>query len=221
MFRIKICGITSPEDAVQAVSYGADAIGLNFYEKSPRFLREEKAKQITDEVGESALQVGVFVNATSQGIQRVAREVGLNAIQLHGDEPPEFLAELTTRVVIRAHRMDHRGIAAIVDDLTACQATGRKPEAILVDAMTPGHFGGTGKTVDWDGLADYRERLGEVPLILAGGLTPENVGIAILAVRPSGVDVASGVECSAGVKDPVKMRSFIEKAKEAFDQISS
>src|SRR5690606_30125569 len=113
------------------------------------------------------------------------------------------------------------GVAAIADDLAACQAAGRLPDAVLVDAMSTGQYGGTGKTVPWAALADYRQRLqkrglGDVPLILAGGLTPENVAEAIRTVRPAGVDVASGVEKSPGVKDHDKVQRFVESAKEAF-----
>ncbi|MGI9430509.1 MAG: phosphoribosylanthranilate isomerase, partial [Bythopirellula sp.] len=114
-----------------------------------------------------------------------------------------------------------RGVAAIAEDLEACRSAGRVPQAVLVDAFTPGRYGGTGETVSWAGLVDYKKWLGDVPLILAGGLTPENVAEAIRTVRPYGVDTASGVESSPGVKDHQKMQSFISAAKSAFEQIDA
>lgn len=115
--------------------------------------------------------------------------------------------------------MDERGVAAIREDLEACKDAGRLPDAVLVDAYTPGRYGGTGETVSWAGLADYRNWLGDVPLILAGGLTPENVAEAIRIVQPHGVDVASGVEISPGVKCPEKMRLFVSRAQDAFAKL--
>jgi len=106
-------------------------------------------------------------------------------------------------------------------DLAACEAAGRLPDAVLVDALTPGRYGGTGETVSWAGLADYRKWLGEMPLILAGGLTPENVAEAIRTVQPYGVDVASGVESSPGVKDHGKVQAFVDAAKAAFNEIEA
>lgn len=220
MFRIKICGITSAEDARVAVEAGADAIGLNFYSKSPRFVEATAAMECM--AAAAAVQrVGVFVNAHADEIFQVCSHLDLTANQLHGDEPADFLAASGARPVIRARRMDDRGVAAIAEDLAACKAAGRLPDAVLVDAYTPGRYGGTGETVSWAGLADYRKWLGDVPLILAGGLTPENVAEAIRMVRPYGVDTASGVESSPGVKDHQKMQSFIRAAKAAFDEIET
>lgn len=164
------------------------------------------------------------MNATAPEIQQQIDNSQLDAIQLHGDEPPEFLSQLPKVPLIRARRIDDRGVAAIAEDLEACRAADRLPDAVLVDALTPGQYGGTGETLSWVGLADYRQHLqklglGEVPLILAGGLTPENVAEAIRIVRPAGVDVASGVEKSPGLKDHDKVRRFIDAAKTAFDSI--
>jgi phosphoribosylanthranilate isomerase len=215
VFRIKICGVRSREDATAAAEAGADGVGLNFYPQSPRFISRETAqKALTGQVGVEA--VGVFVNSLPETIQSIATAIGLTAIQLHGDEPPESLVALPGLPVILARRLDDRGVAAIAEDLEACRAAGRLPDAVLVDALTPGRFGGTGETASWAGLADYRQWLGEMPLILAGGLTPENVAEAIRIVRPFGVDVASGVESSPGVKDHDKIRRFVEAAREAF-----
>ncbi len=219
MFRIKICGITSPEDALSAVNLGADAIGLNFYEPSPRFVSLEMAAKIATEVVDSVRKIGVFVNADPSTIQTACDAARLDGVQLHGDELPEFAARPFGCSVIRVRRLDPQGIAAIKDDLSACQTAGRLPDAVLLDAMTAGQYGGTGETVSWPGLVDYQKWLGGVPLILAGGLTPENVAEAIRTVCPDGVDVASGVESSKGVKDISKVQAFITEAQAAFDEI--
>lgn len=219
MFRIKICGITKADDAHAAVDAGADAIGLNFYEKSKRCVSVFSAQAVSEAVPSEVTKVGVFVNETNPNIHARVSTFGLSAIQLHGDETPEFLSRLIDCTLIRARRMDERGVAGIAEDLEACGVAGRVPDALLVDAYSPGEYGGTGETVSWPGLADFRKWMGEVPLILAGGLTPENVAEAIRTVRPHGVDVASGVELSPGVKCPRKMRLFVDNAKSAFDSI--
>ncbi|MCA9231193.1 MAG: phosphoribosylanthranilate isomerase [Planctomycetales bacterium] len=216
MFRIKICGITSVEDARAAVDAGADALGLNFYEKSPRYVATEQARAIVAALDDLPLCVGVFVNSSREEIERIRREAGLRGVQLHGDEPAEFLVGLGACPIIRARRMDERGAKALAEDVVACQAAGRLPDAILVDAAAPGHYGGTGKTIAWSELFDSERWLAGRPLILAGGLNPHNVAEAIRVVRPNGVDVASGVESSPGVKDPEKMRLFVSAAKAAF-----
>ena len=123
--------------------------------------------------------------------------------------------------VVRARRMDDRGVAAIAADLQACRDAGWPPAAVLVDAMTPGRYGGTGETVSWVGLADHKRWLGDTPLILAGGLTPDNVAEAIRIVRPAAVDVASGVETSPGKKDPAKVRDFVANALGAFEALGA
>lgn len=219
MFRIKICGITRPSDAQLAFEAGADAIGLNLYHESPRFVSAPALLEIVEAVP-GVQRVGVFVNAHLDSIFATCTQLDLTATQLHGDEPAEFLATCNCdRPIIRARRIDERGVAAIAEDLQRCEAAGRLPDAVLVDAYTPGRYGGTGETVSWAGLADYRKWLGNIPLILAGGLTPENVAEAIRTVRPHGVDVASGVEISPGVKDAKKLRSFIETAKSALEAL--
>jgi phosphoribosylanthranilate isomerase len=227
MFKIKICGITNVEDAQVAVDAGADAIGMNFYERSSRCVRIEQAREVFWTFdSQLVFRIGVVVNMSPAQIQEIVLKSGIFQIQLHGDEspetvakigqikrPPNFVYELP---IIRARRMGADGPAAIAGDLAACLAAGALPSAILVDAMTPGRYGGTGETVSWMGLADYKRWLGDTPLILAGGLTPDNVAEAIRIVRPFGVDVASGVESSPGKKDPAKVRDFIVAAKAAF-----
>ena len=216
MFRIKICGITSVEDALEAKAAGADAIGLNFYEKSPRFVQPTLAAEIVSAVDPSDC-VGVFVNKAPASISYLASDVRFRWIQLHGDEPATDLAELQPPAkVIRARRLREGRTAEIAADLAACQQAGRLPVAVLIDAAVPGEYGGTGTIVAWEELADRTSWLGSLPLILAGGLTPDNVAEAIRTVQPDAVDVASGVESSPGVKDPAKVRSFVEAAAEAF-----
>ncbi len=219
MFRIKICGITSVEDALAAVDAGADAIGLNFYPPSSRFVSLDTVAEISAAVTDQAKKIGVFVNADLATIQQARDAAKLDGVQLHGDESPKFAAQAFGCSIIRARRIDQQGIAAIEDDLKACLAAGRIPDAVLVDATSPGQYGGTGKTLSWPELADHCNWLAGRSLILAGGLTPENVAEAIQTVRPFGVDVASGVESSPGVKDREKIRAFVEAAKTALDAI--
>jgi len=217
MFRIKICGLTTPDDAREAVAAGADAIGLNFFSGSPRFVTAEQAQEIGAVISAEVARVGVFVNSSPTEIDRIATIVGLDWIQLHGNETPEMVAELIdSRPIIRVHRQADRASTGIQEDLIACQRAGRSPAAVLVDAAAPGKYGGTGITVRWTELADHQSWLGETPLILAGGLTPENVAEAISTARPEAVDVASGVESSTGVKDVAKMRSFVQSARASF-----
>jgi len=221
MFRIKICGITNVDDVRAAIDAGADAIGLNFYEGSPRCVTEEQAREIIAAVRAETVYVGVFVDKPAAEVNRMAREVGLSWVQLHGHETPEALTAVSDDFnIIRVRRLEARGVAAISEDLAACRVAGRGPTAVLIDAASPGHYGGTGHTVSWAGLADYRQWLGSTELILAGGLTPENVGQAVRIVRPTAVDVASGVESEKGRKDPAKMHAFVEAARQAFMQYS-
>jgi phosphoribosylanthranilate isomerase len=223
VFDIKICGVTNIQDAQTAVKAGANAIGLNFYRESPRFIDTKTGSAIVNAVPADLLKVGVVVNEEIESLRDLIAElgtdspfVGLNAIQLHGDETPDYVAKVKTHFLIRARRFTDQGIAPIAADLASCQALQSLPDAVLIDAVTPGRYGGTGTTVSWSGLADYRRWLHNVPLILAGGLTPENVAEAIRIVRPHGVDVASGVESSPGKKDHAKVRDFVAAAREAF-----
>jgi phosphoribosylanthranilate isomerase len=222
MFRIKICGVTNVADALAAADAGADTIGLNFYPKSSRFIDASTATTILTLVPPDIGRVGVVVNEQTESLHRLMAELrqntspGLHALQLHGDEPPGLLPTLRAKYLIRARRFTDEGIGAIAADLEACDKCGRLPDAVLIDAATPGRYGGTGTTISWSGLADYVRWLHNVPLILAGGLTPDNVADAIRIVRPHGVDVASGVEASAGKKDHAKVRDFVSAARDAF-----
>ena len=218
VFRFKICGITSVNDALAAVEAGADAVGLNFYRGSSRCISIPEAKAIADALTYEVDRIGVFANASAEEIREICKATRLHLIQLHGDEPPEFLGELNKEFdIIRARRLDERGTQPIVEDIEACaELAGFGPDAILIDASLPGTYGGTGHKVDWQLLSNHGDWWRSWPLILAGGLTPDNVAEAIRIVRPQGVDVASGVESSPGKKDPVTMRDFVAAAREAF-----
>jgi phosphoribosylanthranilate isomerase len=219
-FKIKICGVTSIDDALAVADAGADAIGLNFYRGSKRFVNCTEAKRIGDAVASHTMRVGVFVNSSSDEIRDICQQVDLQSVQLHGDEPPEFLLLLDCDLpVIRARRIGARGSTGIRDDYDACRRAGRAPDAILLDAATDGQYGGTGVTADWQQLMQRGLIPVEVPLILAGGLSPDNVAEAIRLVRPQAVDVASGVESAPGKKDAVKIRDFVAAAKSAFESI--
>ena len=223
VFQIKICGITCPDDARAVVEAGADAIGLNFYAPSPRFVEMTVAREIVDSVSPDVdpslrgelKKVGLFVNADADTIRRTVEEVKLDVVQLHGDEPVELLVELEGLCIVRALRWKKGGLDSVVDYLGQCEQKGVKLAGLLVDAHSADAYGGTGKRLDWNQLAAARDRLGDVPLILAGGLTPENVAEAIRIVRPDGVDTASGVEISPGVKDHAALRAFVATARKA------
>jgi phosphoribosylanthranilate isomerase len=222
MFRIKICGITNLEDALSAADAGADTIGLNFYSKSPRFIDASTASTILQVSPPQLTRVGVCVNEEINKLNLLisklgkASPVGLHAIQLHGDEPPSYCAQVRSKYLIRARKLTEKGVSDIAADLEACDRLRRLPDAILIDSAVSGQYGGTGIKVSWTGLADYRRWLHNVPLILAGGLTPQNVADAIRIVRPHGVDVASGVESSPGKKDAKMVRDFVQASREAF-----
>jgi phosphoribosylanthranilate isomerase len=217
IFQIKICGITSIEDALVVARAGADSVGLNFWPQSRRFVSAETAREIVATLPGNVTKVGVFVNATAVDIAAIADAVGLDWIQLHGDEPPELLAKLPPRLpILRAFRCGAKGLAPLTQYLNASKVNGRAPDAVLVDADAAGDFGGTGRLADWARIAQDRSLLGGLPLILAGGLAPRNVAAAIAAVRPDWVDVASGVEVRPGVKDAVLVEQFIAAARAAF-----
>lgn len=221
MFRIKICGITNVDDALASTDAGADAIGINFYSGSKRCVNSRDARKISTALQDRCLKVGVFVDHAANDLNTLAEEVGLDAVQLHGDQLPQFLKFVRRQSpVIRVHRITDASLDQVVSDIAACELLGRVPNAVLIDAATSGEFGGTGRTLEWSTLAgDAAGLAATVPLILAGGLTPENVREAIRTVRPYGVDVASGVESSLGKKDPAKVREFIAEARRGFAEI--
>jgi phosphoribosylanthranilate isomerase len=226
MFRIKICGITNREDAISAIDAGADAIGLNFFSGSKRFVNFLAAKEIVGKLPGDCLKVGVFVNHPAEDLNSIAETVGIDAVQLHGDQPPAFLLDVDPRYpILRVYRIGASGFIPMKADLLMCRKFGREPDAVLIDTLATGEFGGTGQTLDWHTLADRMELLNfdhttPLRLVLAGGLTPENVAEAIRIVRPYGVDVASGVESAPGKKDPHKVRDFVSEARRGFAEIT-
>lgn len=201
--RVKICGVTSAEDARAAVAAGADMIGLNFYPRSRRFIALERAREIVTALPSGVWKVGVFVNASRDEIERVQKALPLDAIQLHGDEPPEMTQGFAVPV-IRTLKLCAAGDAGRA--LAHVRA-----EYYLCEGDAGAAYGGAGATFDWEWAREVpRERL-----VVAGGLTPENVAAAVRALRPFAVDVASGVESAPGIKDPARMAALVAHAKAA------
>lgn len=219
MFRIKICGITTVEDARMVAAAGADAVGLNFCPQSPRHIALETARRIAECLPASAVKVGLFVNPPAARVLTVSDQLGLDLIQLHGDEPPEFLRELEGRRVVRAFRVGAEGLRPMLDYLERCRRLACLPQLCLVDSYRKGQYGGTGQVADWSLLGGYAREGAAPPLVLAGGLTPENVAEAIQAVHPYAVDTASGVESSPGRKDPELVERFVAAARTAFERM--
>ena len=198
--RVKICGITRPEHARAAASAGADAIGLMFYEPSPRFVSREYAAEICAVLPPMVSIVGVFVNPARCEIEAAVRAVPVDLLQFHGDEPPELCADAGMPYV-KAVRVRTR------DDIVEAAARFPHARALLLDAHHDALWGGTGRRFDWSIVPDDVEH----PIVLAGGLTPENVADAIRLVRPFAVDVSGGVESAPGEKDPRSIERFIKE----------
>ncbi len=202
MVKVKICGITNLEDALAAADFGADALGFVFYEGSPRYVTQEEAGKIIENLPPFVSTVGVFVDKKREDIRSILERVPLDIVQLHGHETPE--ACLPEKRIIKAIR---------VKDLSDLELLKQyHVSAFLLDAYTPDSFGGTGQIFNWD-IAVEAKQFGKI--ILAGGLGPDNVVKAIRRVRPYAVDVSSGVEEKKGKKDHKKLRLFIERAKDA------
>ena len=218
---VKICGIKDLPTAKMVAGFEPDAIGLNFFPGSPRYLQLETAKEIASAIPESIQIVGVFVNAPSCEIASVAYQARLDYAQIHGDEPPEFLAELQESLpdvrLIRAWRMGAEGLADWSAYFQECEKLGVSLSGCLLDARVEGLYGGSGKTLAWDVIAKAYDFENWPKLILAGGLKPGNIQKAIQTANPRGVDVASGVESSPGVKDPDLVRDLIARARSAMD----
>jgi len=209
--RVKICGLTRVDEAVLCVQAGADLIGLNFHSRSARFVDQSRASEIIAALARPAQAVGLFVNRPAAEVARIADQLGLVYLQLHGDEPPEDLRVLDRFSIIRAFRLGSLAdIGAMNNYLERARVAGRSPDAVLVDAHVPGRAGGTATLV----ADEVLEGIPRLPrLILAGGLTPENVAERVARARPWMVDVASGVESSPGRKDAVKVAAFIQAAR--------
>ena len=220
MFQIKICGVTSVDDARHIEDAGADAIGLNFFPPSPRYVPILTAMKISEAMADSVCRVGLFVNTDPQQISEVAREVSLDLIQLHGNETSQHVADVAKKTnlpVLKAFRCrdsDLTSVLQFLQDQRSCQLDG-----VLLDAYSADQFGGTGIQLDAEKLVHQTGLLGELPWVLAGGLTDQNVGRAIRLLRPFGVDTASGVESAPGKKDAEKVKRFVQEAQKAFGEI--
>lgn len=199
--KIKICGITNLEDALAAVEAGADALGFVFYPPSPRCIQPEEARRIACQLPPFVTRVGVFVDEPLDRIREIAELCALGAIQLHGHESPELCRQLPWPAIKGFRLVQETDLAAL---------SGYPVSAILMDSYVAGSFGGTGQMGNWE-LAKRAKAYGRI--ILAGGLTPQNVEQAIREVAPYAVDVSSGVERAPGFKDPEKIREFVRRAR--------
>ncbi len=206
MTKVKICGITNLEDALLSAKFGADALGFNFYEKSPRYISPEKAEEIIKKLPKEILKVGVFVNESLDKIAAIAETAKLGAIQLHGEETPEFAHELkqkTNLEIIKAFRVS--------PDFAPEDVLKYETDAVLLDAYSQHEHGGTGETFDWE-IAKKVQKIFP-KMYLAGGVTNSNVRMAFHQYHPFGIDSCSGVESSKGKKDKIQLINFIKRAK--------
>jgi phosphoribosylanthranilate isomerase len=210
---IKICGIRDVETALAVAECRPQAIGLNFYERSPRAVPPALALEIVVRLPKTIEAVGLFVNHSAEQIHSICQKCDLGIVQLHGDEPPELLAELSAFRVIRAFRVGAEGLAEVDAYLERCAELDAMPWACLIDARVEGAFGGTGRRPPWEVIRQQYDTANWPPLVLAGGLRPENVAAAISAVHPWGVDVAGGVESQVACKDVSMVRKFVEAAR--------
>ncbi len=209
MTRTKICGITRVEDALAAARSGADALGLVFYEKSPRYVSVQQAAQLAASVPPFVTLVGLFVNPSEDEVREVLRHVPLDVLQFHGEEDPGFCAQFA-RPYLKAVRVKP-GV-----DLLQCAARYQGAQGLLLDAYIEGTYGGTGESFDWALIP----RNLPLPVVLSGGLHAGNVADAIRELRPWAVDVSSGVETAKGIKDASKIAAFINEVKRIDVQLS-
>ena len=208
--RVKICGIRSLEEGLTAVEAGADALGFNLWPRSPRYVSPESAREIVAAISPFVTCVGVFVNEDARRVEELALDLRLGAVQLHGDESPEFCAGLDTLKVIKAIRVGTGFNPAMLKSY--------RVSAILLDTRLDGSYGGTGRRFDWRFAIEARDY---APIILSGGLNEDNVAEAVEQVRPAAIDVCSGVEAEPGRKDLDKLRSFmaaVDRANGSFSE---
>ena len=210
---VKICGITSQQQAEQIIAAGADAVGLNFWPKSKRYVSLQDAKWAAELTG--AMRVAVVVNATDSELEQILQSGLVDAIQLHGDETPERCEQVARMglPVIKALQVRDESVLELIPAYSSAQA-------VLLDSYNPGQYGGEGRTFPWSLGSLAVRRFQDLPVILAGGLVPGNVGEAVSGVYPAAVDVASGVESSPGVKDLEKVRQFIQQVHLAESSLS-
>jgi phosphoribosylanthranilate isomerase len=214
--RIKICGVTNIEDAVTAADLGADAVGINFYEGSKRYVKPEAAPAILRELPPFVEAVGLFVNQPLKAVFQSLNKLGrIRTFQWHGDKL-ELCDAYPFQMIVAFAVRDRASLSNVTRYLDTARAGRKAPAAVLVDAYVPGEYGGTGQVAPWHVLAEFKP---PEPVILAGGLTPSNVAQAIREVRPYAVDVAGGVESAPGRKDAEKMRRFIGNAREAAEKL--
>lgn len=205
--RVKVCGITNLEDALHAVAAGADALGFVFYRPSPRYIKPADAAKIIAALPPFVVSVGLFVNEDEDSVAAILQATGVDLIQFHGDETPEFCSRFE-RPFIKALRVDSERHS--LSDVTAMVETFAEARGVLLDTYRQGIPGGTGEVFDWDLVPSCRQNI-----ILAGGLDPRNVAAAVHRVSPFAVDVSGGVEASHGIKDADKVTQFISAAKAA------
>lgn len=206
MVFVKICGITNLEDALAAIESGADALGFNFYERSPRYINPMDARRIIEQLRGSVMTVGVFVNEVEpERVERIADKIGLKAVQLHGDETPAYCRALKDRFVIKA--------MSVGVDFDLQRVKDYEADSILLDAFAGHARGGTGRVIDWNVARRVSELVPK--LFLAGGLSPENVSEAVALVNPFAVDACSSLESAPGRKDARRVRAFIKAARAA------
>ena len=209
MTVVKICGITNLEDALVAVDAGADALGFNFYKRSPRYITPPHAREIIQQLPDSMLKVGVFVNeATPEIVRNIAEEAGLTALQLHGDESPDYSHEL-------AARHDVIKVFAVAHDFDINVIHRYDVTGIMLDTKHNTLRGGTGVTFDWSIAQEASKTVSK--LYLAGGLSPKNVADAVERVRPFAVDACSGLEIEPGKKDHKRVREFVHAVRNVID----
>ncbi|NOT03653.1 MAG: phosphoribosylanthranilate isomerase [Anaerolineales bacterium] len=212
MTKIKICGIKTLKDALAAIDAGADYLGFNFYPKSVRFIEKETCAEITSILKKKHPQiklVGVFVNLPVEEVKVILETCHLDLAQLHGDETPEMLESFSGKAFKAIRLTSESAETSVYPFLKSALSP-----ALLVDAAVKGVYGGSGITADWSSAAELAKKY---PLLLAGGLTPENVADAVRQVKPWGVDVASGVESAPGEKDAAKMSAFVKAVKQTID----
>jgi phosphoribosylanthranilate isomerase len=202
--KVKICGVRTLEEAEAALEAGADALGFNFWPRSPRYIAPADAKEITKRLAPLVSPIGVFVNEERERIIEIAALVGLSAIQLHGDEPPAFCRGFDSLRVIKALRVGEAFDCRLIEQYAV--------PMILLDTSIKGSYGGTGHRFDWQVAIEAKRY---VPVMLAGGLRIENVAEAITRVRPAAIDVCSGIEAEPGRKDLRKLREFMLEAARA------